>query len=162
MPQVKQRSRSQRLALEILGWVLVVAGLAALVLPGPGLLLLAAGLYVHSLSYEWAERLLEPVKRQAFKTAADSVETWPRIVFSSILAVVICGVGVVWGIGTPVPSWWPLDEDWWLLGGWGAGVVLIGSGIVALGLIVWSYKTFRIEGETIEDVLEERGLDEDD
>jgi hypothetical protein len=160
MAQVKQRPRSQRVALEMFGWVLVVAGLAALVLPGPGLLLLAAGLYVHSLSYVWAEKLLEPVKRQAFKTAAESVETWPRIVFSTLIALGIIALGFVWGVGLPVPSWWPVDEEWWLVGGWGTGAVLIGSGIVALGLIVWSYRTFRVQGETIDEVLEERGLDE--
>jgi hypothetical protein len=161
MSEVKMRSRTQRLALEVLGWMLVVAGVAALVLPGPGLLLLAAGLWVHSLSYEWAENLLEPVKRQAFKTAAESVETWPRIVFSTILAVCVSATGIVWGIGPDAPSWWPIDDDWWLVGGWGTGAVLIASGIVAIGLIVWSFKTFRVEGETIDEVLEERGLEED-
>lgn len=160
MPELKPRSRTQRIALEIVGWVLVAAGLAALVLPGPGLLLLAAGLWVHSLSYEWAERLLEPVKRQAYKTAAESVETVPRIVFSAILALGICAVGVVWCADPDAPSWWPVDEKWWLVGGWGTGAVLIASGIVALGLIVWSIKTFRMQGETIEEVLEEKGLED--
>ena len=32
------------LALEVVGWILVVAGIAALILPGPGLLMLFAGL----------------------------------------------------------------------------------------------------------------------
>ncbi len=161
MSEGKQRSRAARLGLEVLGWVLVVAGIAALVLPGPGLLLLAAGLYVHSLSYEWAANLLEPVKRQAFRTAAESVETWPRIVFSAVLALCVSAAGVVWGMDIDAPGWWPLDEDWWLVGGWGTGGVLIASGIVALGLIVWSYRTFRIQGGTIEEVLEEHGLDSD-
>ncbi len=157
----RQRSRTQRLALEVLGWLLVVAGLAALVLPGPGLLLLAAGLWVHSQSYEWADRMLDPVKRAAYKGAADSVQSWPRIVMSSLFALGISGVGVVWGLHPGAPTWWPVDEKWWLLGGWGTGIVLIASGIVALGLIVWSYRTFRVGHETIEHVLEEKGLDDD-
>lgn len=156
-----QRSRAQRLGLELLGWVLVAAGLAAIVLPGPGLLLLALGLWVHSQSYEWADRMLDPVKRQAYKSAADSVETWPRIVLSSLGALGISGAGVVWGVRPDAPSWWPVDEKWWLVGGWGTGVVLIASGIVALAMILWSYRHFRLRGETIEDVLEEKGLDED-
>ncbi len=156
-----QRSPAQRLGLEILGWVLVAAGLAAIVLPGPGLLLLALGLWVHSQSYEWADRMLDPVKRQAYRSAADSVETWPRIVMSSVGALGISATGVVWGLHPDAPSWWPVDEKWWLVGGWGTGVVLIASGIVALGMIVWSYRHFRVGGESIEEVLEEKGLDED-
>ncbi|RYJ00187.1 MAG: hypothetical protein EON52_24210, partial [Actinomycetales bacterium] len=74
----------RRVALETLGWTLVVAGLAALILPGPGLLGLAAGLAVLSQQYEWAERRLEPVKVAAFKAAADGVQTWPRIIASCL------------------------------------------------------------------------------
>ncbi len=161
MSQVKRRPRPQRVALEVVGWLLVLAGLAALVLPGPGLVLLALGLWVHSHSYEWADRMLDPVKRQAYKSAADSVETWPRIVMSSLAALAIAVAGVVWGLAPASPSWWPIDDKWWLLGGWGTGAVLIASGLVALGMIAWSYRTFRVQHDTIEHVLDEKGLDGD-
>ena len=49
--------------IEVGGWTLVVAGVAALILPGPGLLLLAAGLVVLSQQYAWAARRLEPGKQ---------------------------------------------------------------------------------------------------
>jgi hypothetical protein len=160
MPNNRPSSPWRRLALDVFGWVLVAGGLAALVLPGPGLLLLAAGLWVLSQSYTWAERLLEPVKRQAFKTAAESVETWPRILMSSLFALCVAGVGVVWGMHPGAPSWWPVDARWWLLGGWGTGVVLIASGLLALGLIVWSFRTFRVKHDSIEHVLDEKGLEE--
>ena len=39
---------SKRIALEALGWTLVLAGIAALVLPGPGLLAIFAGLFILS------------------------------------------------------------------------------------------------------------------
>lgn len=148
----------KRLALEILGWLLVAAGLAALVLPGPGLLLLAAGLWVHSHNYEWADNLLDPVKRAAYRTAAESVQSWWRILGSSLGALCLIAIGVVWGLHPGSPSWWPIDDKWWLLGGWGTGLVLIASGIVALGLIVWSYRRFRVEGDTLEHVFDEKGL----
>ena len=46
--------------LESIGWLLIVAGIAALILPGPGLLMLFAGLVLLSQQYEWAERRVEP------------------------------------------------------------------------------------------------------
>ena len=47
---------AKRVALEVLGWVLLIGGIAAIRLPGPGLLLLFAGLAVLSQRYAWTER----------------------------------------------------------------------------------------------------------
>ena len=69
-----------RIGLEILGWLLLAAGVAALVLPGPGLLLLALGLWVLAKNYQWADKLLDPVKRAAYRGASEGVKTWPRII----------------------------------------------------------------------------------
>ena len=80
------KSAARRVALETVGWVLVVAGIAALVLPGPGLLMVFAGLVLLSQQYDWAERRVEPVKKRALKAAAEGVETWPRIVMSTAVA----------------------------------------------------------------------------
>lgn len=140
---VSGRSAAKRLALETLGWLLVLGGIAALVLPGPGLLALFAGLALLSQQYDWAERRLEPVKRQALKTAADGVATWPRIVMSCLGVAWLIAAGVAWGLNPDVPGWWPLGERWWLPGGWATGVSLIASGFIALALIVYSYRNFR-------------------
>lgn len=145
------RSRSanaaRRIAATVLGWFLVLAGIAALVLPGPGLLLLAAGLAVLSQQYEWAERRLEPVKVAAFKTAADGVQTWPRIVASVSGALLLGALGVVWGLRPDAPEAWPLDDRYWLIGGWGTGATLILSGLIALAIIVYSFRRFRGVGD---------------
>ena len=133
----------RRLVLEIVGWTLVVGGIAALVLPGPGLLLLVAGLAVLSEQYEWAERRLEPVKVIAYKAAADGVQTWPRIVASCSGAIALAAVGVYWGIRPDAPDWWPIGDSWWLIGGWGTGATLILSALFALGFIVYSFRRFR-------------------
>ena len=47
---------AKRVVLEAAGWLLLVVGIAALVLPGPGLLGVFAGLALLSQQYEWAER----------------------------------------------------------------------------------------------------------
>lgn len=108
---------TKRRALEAAGWLLVAAGLAAMVLPGPGLLLLVGGLALLALRYAWAKRLLRPVKARAFLVAAQGVQTWPRLVFSVLGGLALIMTGIVWGVGTPVPRWWPIAPRWWLLGG---------------------------------------------
>lgn len=140
------KGAAKRVALEVLGWTLVVVGIAALVLPGPGLLALFAGLAVLSQQYEWAERRLEPVKVAALKAAAEGVETLPRILMSVLGACSVMAVGVFWGVRPESPSWWPVQDWLWLPGGWGTGAGLIVSGLIALALIVYSYRKFRGAG----------------
>ena len=122
------RAAVRRVVLEVLGWALVVGGIAALVLPGPGLLALFAGLVLLSQQYTWAERRVEPVKERALKAAADGVETWPRILLSILGVLWLVGAGILWWIRPPAPGWWPVAEHWWLLGGWAAGITLIAPG----------------------------------
>ena len=154
---------AKRLALEVLGWVLLVAGIAAMVLPGPGLILLFAGLAVLSQQYTWAERWLEPVQLRALRGAAEGVETWPRVVMSTVFALGIGAFGVVWIIQPDVPSWWPLADKWWLFGGPWTGVTLVISCAIALALLVYSFRRFHGKPEAlaalegaIEEAVEER------
>ncbi len=133
----------KRLVLETLGWILVVVGIAALVLPGPGLLAIFAGVALLSQQYEWAERRLEPIKQRALRAAADGVETWPRVVISVSGALVLLACGVLWIWNPPAPGWWPVADSWWLVGGLATGATQIGSGIIALALIVYSFRRFR-------------------
>jgi uncharacterized protein (TIGR02611 family) len=139
----KRHNTPKRIALEILGWVLVVVGIAALILPGPGLLALAAGLAILSQQYEWAEKRVRPVERQAKKTAAESVQSWGRITLSLLLVAWLVGIGVVWLLQPDSPEWWPLEDKWWLFGGWPTGVTLVASGLIALAMIVYSIKAYR-------------------
>jgi hypothetical protein len=127
----------------VLGWTLVVLGVAALILPGPGLLLLAAGLVVLSQEYEWAAKRVEPVRAKGIEVAKRSVRNWWTIMISALLGLAVIAVGVVWGLRPPPPGWWPIAERWWLPGGWGTGSSLIGSGLIAIGLLIYSYRRFR-------------------
>jgi uncharacterized protein (TIGR02611 family) len=146
-------SRARRIAFEALGWVLLVAGVAALILPGPGLLGVFAGLAILSQQYEWAERRVRPVEEMALKSAAQSVQTWPRILGSVAGALALAAIGVFWGIRPDAPEWWPIPDRWWLVGGWGTGGTLIGSSLIALATIVYSFRRFRgvadPEGEAV-------------
>jgi hypothetical protein len=140
---------AKRLVLEIVGWTLVVAGLAALVLPGPGLLMLFAGLVVLSQQYEWAERRVEPVERMAKRAAAEGVETWLRIALSAAGGLVIVALGALWIVEPEAPGWWPLSDFWWLPGAPAAGYTLVLSGLIALGLLAYSYWIYRVKGHPV-------------
>lgn len=142
-------------ALLVLGWVLIVAGVAALVLPGPGLLMIFSGLVILSQHYPWAERRLRPIEIRAMKGAAEGVETVPRIVLSSLGALSIIACGALWLVGPAMPAWWPLPELLWLPGGRGTGTTLVLSGLIALALIVWSVRRFHGKPEEVA-LIEER------
>jgi len=58
---------SKRVGVTLLGAVLVLAGLAMFVLPGPGILVVIAGLAVLATEYVWAAVMLERAKRYAKK-----------------------------------------------------------------------------------------------
>lgn len=128
----------------IVGWTLVLGGIAALILPGPGLLLLLLGLVVLSQEYEWAERRVDPVKDKAFEVARQGVSTYPRIVLSALGALVLVAIGVVWGLDPTIPTIGPVGPDL-PVGGWATGSSIILSGVIALGLLVYSIKRFRPE-----------------
>jgi uncharacterized protein (TIGR02611 family) len=138
---------AKRIVLETVGWILVVAGIAALVLPGPGLLMIAAGMVILSQEYEWAERRLEPIKRKALRGAAEGVETNTRTAMSTAFALALLACGVLWIWGPEEPGWWPGPEETWLPGGWATGITQVLSAFIALGLIGWSFRRYRIRGE---------------
>lgn len=56
---------AKRIAVAVVGAVLVAAGLVWLVLPGPGVVLIIAGLAVLATEFAWASSALELAKRTA-------------------------------------------------------------------------------------------------
>ena len=62
---------SRRVAITIVGFVLILAGIVGLALPIlPGWLLIIAGFAVLGTEYAWAERALDLAKQKAKATAA--------------------------------------------------------------------------------------------
>ncbi|MGQ0831332.1 MAG: PGPGW domain-containing protein [Microthrixaceae bacterium] len=56
---------SRRIAVTVVGGVLVLGGIAMLVLPGPGILVVVAGFAVLGTEYAWAARALDRTKSAA-------------------------------------------------------------------------------------------------
>ncbi|HWO70373.1 MAG TPA: PGPGW domain-containing protein [Actinomycetota bacterium] len=59
------RRSGRRIAVSLVGGLLVVVGVALLVLPGPGSLLILVGLAVLATEYAWAQRALNAARRRA-------------------------------------------------------------------------------------------------
>jgi hypothetical protein len=127
-PQYKNPAK-RALAL-VGGGLLLLVGIALLVLPGPGLLLVLAGLLVLSNQFPTVEKYVDPVQDRAMKAAEQSVSSPLRVTGSVLAGLALIGAGVAWGVlGSRVP-----------LGGWPTGSSLILSGLILLGLLVYSYR----------------------
>jgi uncharacterized protein (TIGR02611 family) len=62
----------KRIAVTAAGFVLLLTGIVLMVTPGPGILLIIAGLAVLAIEYVWAERLLNLAKHKAVQ-AKDTI-----------------------------------------------------------------------------------------
>jgi hypothetical protein len=129
---MNMRNHVKRVGLAVSGGLLLVIGVALLVLPGPGLLLVLAGLITLSTVFPRLERHLAPVRHRAMRAAEESVSSPLRIAFSVVVGAVLIGAGVVWTLYPDLP-----------LGGWPTGSGLILSGLVLCVLLVYSYRQVR-------------------
>src|SRR5215218_37569 len=87
-----ERSRIVRIVVAIFGFLVVLAGLAMLVLPGPGLLVIAIGLGILALEFVWAERLLERTVDK-MEEAADTVKRSSRTQQALAVALLALATG---------------------------------------------------------------------
>jgi uncharacterized protein (TIGR02611 family) len=85
----RERSKVVRAAVVLAGFVVVLVGVAMLVLPGPGLPVIAAGLAILALEFVWAERVLERTVDQMSK-ATDSVKRASRT--QRLILVLLAGL----------------------------------------------------------------------
>lgn len=132
----------RRTGSEVLGWSLVVLGLALLVLPGPGILALVAGVALLAPHYEWARRILDPLHDHAVEAAKEGVSTRGRVLVGAASVLWIMALGAVWLISPPIPEFsllgWDIGPR--LPGGSAAGVGLLASGIAGGALLAYSVK----------------------
>jgi hypothetical protein len=69
---IKTLTQAKRVVKIVVGFTLLGAGAAMLLLPGPGIVTIALGLAILSAEFVWAHRWLEHMKRHA-GTARDLV-----------------------------------------------------------------------------------------
>ena len=61
---------------------------------------------------------------------------------------------MLWITSPPAPDWWGLSDSWWLPGGIATGITQIASAVVAIGLIVWSYRRYHGHPERVTELRE--------
>jgi uncharacterized protein (TIGR02611 family) len=129
----------KRSAVTIAGALLLAVGVAMMVLPGPGILLIVAGLAVLATEYAWARRLLKRAQRQARSVQAAAVSSPLRTAGSVLFAVGLLCLGVAMFVVADIT--WPA-QDARLDAVWGpvtAGVLVLTS----LILLTTTYITIR-------------------
>jgi hypothetical protein len=125
-------SPAKRVAALIGGGLVLLIGVTLLVLPGPGLLLVLAGLLILARQFPTVGRYVDPVEKRALAAMEESVASPLRIAGSVLAGLGLIAAGVIWG----------LDKRLWL-GGWPTGSSLILSGVVLLALLLYSYRRVR-------------------
>ncbi|MET8483132.1 PGPGW domain-containing protein [Streptomyces tendae] len=119
----------RRTALGTLGGVLLLIGVALLVLPGPGLLLVFAGVVLLARAVPALDRFVAPVRVRAMRAAEESVSSRWRIAGSVLVGLFLLAAGVAWGLVPELPY-----------SGWATGASLLVSGLVLFALLVWSHR----------------------
>ena len=130
---------AKKFAMTILGGALLLLGVAMMILPGPGIIFIVAGLAVLATEYVWARRLLVGAKKQAEKVQRESVKSPARTALTFVFAAGLAVVGIL--MLTVSDFTWPFLDSL-LRSIWGpvTGTILLLTGLL---LVVTTYLTLR-------------------
>ena len=117
----------RRIAITVVGLVILMIGAVMLVAPGPGFLVIALGLLILSVEYEWARRHLDRVKSKARTLADQAAANRLSTAFSVIFALGVIGLGGVLALSELLPG-----------SGIATGVSVAFGGVVVLATVVYS------------------------
>jgi hypothetical protein len=107
----------------VLGGLLTLTGVALLVLPGPGFVLVAAGLAVLATEFAWARKPLDYAKGKAQQGLDEVARSRRRSAVALVAAGALLGVGVLEVLGVDLPLLNRLTAVFVLL----SGLFLVGS-----------------------------------
>lgn len=135
----------KRSIITVVGLLIVLGGIALMVLPGPGILLVVVGLAVLATEYAWARNLLGTAKEKAVKAQEEAVASPWRTGATVLFALGMIGTGVAMIIVDDVA--WPvwdglLDSFWEPLTG---GIVIVTS-VILLTTTALALRDARSEG----------------
>ncbi len=117
----------RRVAVAVVGGALTLAGVALLVLPGPGFVLVAAGLAILATKFAWAARPLAYAKDKAQVGMDEVAQSKRRMALAVVGAVALLVAGVLEVAGVDLPLVNLLTAS-----------LLVLSGLGLLGTIVYA------------------------
>ena len=117
----------KRLAVGVVGCVLLLVGVALLVLPGPGFVLIAGAVAVLATQFEWAKRPLDYAKDKASVGIEEVATSKFRASLAVVCALGMVAIGVVELAGVRLPHVNALTA-----------VMLILSGLFLVGTLVYA------------------------
>ncbi len=117
----------KRLAVGVVGCVLLLVGVALLVLPGPGFVLIAGALALLATQFEWAKRPLDYAKDKASVGIEEVATSKFRASLAVVCALGMVAIGVVELAGVRLPHVNALTA-----------VMLILSGLFLVGTLVYA------------------------
>jgi uncharacterized protein (TIGR02611 family) len=130
----------------VLGGLLTLAGIALLVLPGPGFVLVAAGLAVLATRFAWAKRPLDYAKDKAQDGIEEVGKSPLRAAGAALAALVLVVLGVLALAGVDLP----------FVNAFTA-VVLILSGLFLVGTVLYARREEKLEQARAHRPAGERG-----
>lgn len=107
------RSRAQRgpigrlawkIAVFVLGLLIIVTGIILLPLPGPGWLIIFAGLGIWATEFAWAGRLLEWTKLKV-RAVTGWMMRWPRWLKGVVIVLCLAAIYPLWLLYQWVKDW---------------------------------------------------------
>jgi uncharacterized protein (TIGR02611 family) len=100
----RERPLTVRVLYIVIGFTLLAAGIAMLVLPGPAFVVIPIGLALLSLEFAWAESLLDSALEKgevAKRKAAEATRT--QRILSGVAIALGVGAAVAWAILGDIP-----------------------------------------------------------
>ena len=85
----------KRIAVTVVGFVVLITGAVMMVTPGPGVLVILAGLAILASEWAWAERALDKAK-EGGKAVVEQATGSPFRIVVSVLLTLIGIVATVW------------------------------------------------------------------
>ncbi len=102
--QHRERSRVVRVLFVLVGFTLLLAGIAMLVAPGPAFVVIPIGLAILSLEFTWAERALDRALEEGEKAKQKAAETTTtQRVLTGVAAALAAAAFAAWAILGDVP-----------------------------------------------------------
>ena len=137
----------KRVVVTIVGLALLGVGIALMILPGPGILGIVAGLAVLATEYAWARRLLKKAKVKAEEAQRAAVGSPVRTGATFVFAAGLAGLGVAMVLVDDLD--WPVLDDL-IAKVWGpfTGYVLIATGILLVVTTAISLRQARRDEKT--------------